>query len=66
MVPKILFLTVESNKKNWNWNSLFYLDKIVKKERKNMYDMVNTSSNSYQLLCLIKLNVPSPKRKMNK
>ena len=66
MVPKILFLTVESNKRNWNWNSLFYLDKIVKKERKNMHDMVNTSSNSHQLLCLIKLNVPSPKRKMNK
>ena len=38
-----------------DWNALFHVDKIV--EKKSNYLMHNTSSSSYQSICLIKVNV---------
>ena len=40
---------------NWNWNALFHVDKII--EKKDTHKMHNTSSSSYQSICLIKVNV---------
>ena len=37
---------------NWNWNALFHVDKNHRKKIQ-----VNTSSSSYQSICLIKVNV---------
>ena len=38
------------------WNALFRVDKILEKKY-HMHKMHNTSSSSYQSICLIKVNV---------
>ena len=53
------WLTARNSQAFWiglDWNALFRVDKIV--EIKNqMNKMHNTSSSSYQSICLIKINV---------
>ena len=38
-----------------DWNALFHVDKIVEKKSNQL--LHNTSSNSYQSICLIKVDV---------
>ena len=42
---------------NWNWNALFHVDKIIEKKQHHTHKMYNTSSSSYQSICLIKVNL---------